>query len=96
MERMPEPQPTSITRDGCRATISFSINSKHNWVVGCVPVPNAMPGINPDGDPIWIGRIHPCGQDEKPLADEDGFVMLFPGFHPVLVVNLLIGGGGKG
>mgnify|MGYP001131308026 CR=1 FL=1 len=68
MDRIPDPHPTSITvvDDPGISLLPprySSINSRHNWVVGCVPVPKAMPGSirigsRPgSGDSIQAGTI---------------------------------------
>ena len=44
MERMPEPQPTSRNVRSTFSAARASIASRHARVVGCWPVPNAMPG----------------------------------------------------
>ncbi len=66
MARIPEPQPTSSTRapPSVPASASASTPARHSRVVGCNPVPNAIPGSSArttsSGARRWrrqVGRI---------------------------------------
>ena len=52
-------------------------------------------GIDPDRDTAWVRRLHPGRDDDQALADADRLVVLFPGFHPVLVGDVFVGGFGQ-
>ena len=62
---------------------------RQSCVVGCVPVPNAMPGSITST--ISSGRgsasSSPRRADIQPLAQSQRVIVFFPGFGPVFVVH---------
>ncbi len=60
MDRMPDPHPTSMT--GSFSLTRFSSRAMHNWVVGCVPVPNAMLGSIRTAMRSSVSRLSQAGR----------------------------------
>ena len=82
------PRRAPVRRRCSPSSAQRSMPARHSRVVGCSPVPKAMPGSSARTTSPGCGPVAPPGRpDDQPPADAQHREVLLPGRGPILLVD---------